>query len=144
MRQYPLNMYLWPITRSRSPHNALHSPSYMHTCALVLLVYTAAYIIISTPDSLPKGGRRVWYSCIQKAIMGYSLREDWKWGSQGCASGSLSLHFSQFIAKCGVPQLHSNQIHTSEIPWTANYFVCNCVRLLLPLCVGCLILRLHT
>jgi len=28
MRQYPLNMYLWPTTGSRLPHNALHPPSY--------------------------------------------------------------------------------------------------------------------
>ena len=25
---------------------------------------------------IPKGGGGVWYSCIQRAIMGYSLRED--------------------------------------------------------------------
>jgi len=34
MRQYtyPLNMYLWPTTRSHLPHNALHPPSYCMEC----------------------------------------------------------------------------------------------------------------
>ena len=32
--------------------------------------------LVSEPDSQPKGGGGVWHSCIQRAIMGYSLRED--------------------------------------------------------------------
>jgi len=33
----------------------------------------AAFMLVSVPDSLPKGGGRIWYSCIQKATMNYSL-----------------------------------------------------------------------
>ena len=43
--------------------------------------------------------------------------------------------------KChsAIKYLSTNQIHTSEIPQTANCYVCNCSRLPLPLWVGSLV-----
>jgi len=37
------------------------------------------YELVSVPDSLLDRRGGVWYSCTQKAIMGYSLIEDSHW-----------------------------------------------------------------
>ena len=42
----------------------------------VELAHTAWLPLVSEPDSQPEGGGGVWHSCIQRAIMGYSLGED--------------------------------------------------------------------
>ena len=74
------------------------------------------------PESQPKGGG-VWYSCIKKAIMGYSLREDSKVPSKGDMVAlkeelDEQLRYYQFIVStlshCEVPQRNYMAINQSD------------------------------